>query len=242
MRDTPFEPLDDGVAIGEHSPRQDVPHSPKTEMLPIQGMPPSYPPHGQYVAEPAQGQEQEHDDQPEEDDEDSAKNTRTFRRHLREPLLRILPTRYSPKWYRVLAVLGLLILAVASGVYAANDQDVVLLAGCAVAVGLFAYPTLRETYRWRHRLVILQRTETGIRITYREPSNIWLGFNGDGDGNVTILEGSTEFNSRINWPNRVVFWGCGDLLIAGKVEAGGSPLLENVPHIKQVREFLSLAT
>ena len=53
MRDTPFEPLDDGVAIGEHSPRQDVPHSPKTEMLPIQGMPPSYPPHGQYVAEPA---------------------------------------------------------------------------------------------------------------------------------------------------------------------------------------------
>ena len=53
MRDTPFEPLDDGVAIGEHSPRQDVPHSPKTEMLPIQGMPPSYPPHGQYVADTA---------------------------------------------------------------------------------------------------------------------------------------------------------------------------------------------
>ena len=89
--------------------------------------------------------------------------------------------------------------------------------------------------------MILQRTETGIRITYREPSNIWLGFNGDGDGNVTILEGSTEFNSRINWPNRLVVWGCGDLLIAGKVEAGGSPLLEIVPNIKQVRECLSLA-
>ena len=241
MRDTPFEPLDDGVAIGEHSPRQDVPHSPKTEMLPIQGMPPSYPPHGQYVAEPAQGQEQEHDDQPEEDDEDSAKNTRTFRRHLREPLLRILPTRYSPKWYRVLLAFGLLVLVAAAGVYMANGQNMVLMAGCAVAVMLFAYPTLRETYRWRHRLVILQRTETGIRITYREPSCIWLGFNGDGDGNVTILEGSTEFNSRINWPNRLVFWGCGDLLIAGKVEAGGSPLLENVPNIKQVREFLSQA-
>ena len=203
--------------------------------------PPSYPPHGQYVAEPAQGQEQEHDDQPEEDDEDSAKNTRTFRRHLREPLLRILPTRYSPKWYRVLLAFGLLVLVAAAGVYMANGQNMVLMAGCAVAVMLFAYPTLRETYRWRHRLVILQRTETGIRITYREPSNIWLAFNGDGDGNVTTLEGSTEFNSRINWPNRLVFWGCGDLLIAGKVEAGGSPLLENVPNIKQVREFLSLA-
>ena len=236
MRDTPFEPLDDGVAIGEHSPRQDVPYSPKTELLPIQDPPPSYPPHGQYAAEPVvQDQEQE------EDDEGNAKNKRTFRRHLREPLLRILPTRYSPKWYRVLLAFGLLVLVAAAGVYMANGQNMVLMAGCAVAVMLFAYPTLRETYRWRHRLVILQRTETGIRITYREPSCIWLGFNGDGDGNVTILEGSTEFNSRINWPNRLVFWGCGDLLIAGKVEAGGSPLLENVPNIKQVREFLSLA-
>lgn len=232
-----FKMPDYGVYTGEQNPRVDVPaRLPKTQPIPM--FPPSYPPKG-YADETPEDMVTADEDAEGEQESGEDEPKYSFRRHWREPLLRVLPTPYSPKAYLWLLVLSILVLAAATGAYAATGNNPALLAGCAVAVSLASYPIAREVYRWKERVVTMYLTETGVRIVYREPDNLFFGFNGDGNGNVTVLEGSTEFNSRINWPNKLVFWGCGDLFIAGKVESGGSPLLENVPHIKQVRAFLN---
>lgn len=172
--------------------------------------------------------------------EDEEKKKYEFRRHWREPLFRLLPfSKYCIRFYRWLYGFGFTLAAVGISYGIVIKQADPILLGIVLLILGNVYPIIREVYRWRKRIVLLEHTDQGLKISYGEPDNVWLGFNGDGDGNSTTLEGSSEFNTKITWLNKLVFWGCGDLVIAGKVEAGGPPLLHNVPKIKKVKEFLS---
>lgn len=235
--DNTFDSPDDGVVVGEPSPRQSVFRIPRTQAIPLFDPPPSFPPKGSVEAQSGVSDAVQEEGSEEEQSDLSAMYV--FRRHWREPLLRILPTKYAPRWYLWVYALSIIVLAIAAGVYVSSQEDTVLMVGCAASVLLVAYPVIREVYRWKMRVVTIYRTKAGLRIVSREPDFVLLGFNGDGNGDDTKLEGSTSSKSHINWPNKLLFWGCGDLEIAGKVESGGSPPhFENIPHIKRVRQFL----
>lgn len=178
------------------------------------------------------------------EDEDEDDESYFFRRHWREPVLRLIPSPYTIRGYMVVALLGVVAILVGGfflffgGATAQASSTVLCIFGVIVGVLLMAYPVTREVYRWRKRQVHIFKENGSVKVLYREPDNILLLFNGDGDGNVTTLEGSTEINIEISWPNRLFFWGCGNMLIAGKVE-GGAPVIRNVPHVRQVRAFMS---
>lgn len=217
-----------GLIIGEPSPYQYVP-PPLAPKEPVQNL---------YDATDTEPLRQITDPIEIDETKQDAHEDYFFYRHWREPFLRLVPSRYVVKTYLALYLMGGLMFGLS--VYFIQSQGLAsLLFVATLGVLVIVLPLYREIYRWRKRTVLIEHTKHGVRITYGEPDNIFLLFNGDGDGNVTTLEGSTEFNSKISWPNKLLFWGCGNLIIAGKVEGGAPPLLVNVPHIKNVRAFLN---
>lgn len=154
------------------------------------------------------------------------------------------PQKYGPAWYAV-SVYGAslcIILSFVSLLYVPEHWGVAAV--CMMVSGiLLAYSISREVYRWRKRTVIIRRRETGgILITYGEPDNLFFGFNGDRNRQVKSIEGSSELTPLISWPNKIIFRKCGDLDVSSKIESGGSPLLENIPHVLKVHEFASRDT
>lgn len=169
--------------------------------------------------------------------------TFSLRRRYYSRLLRILRSKQVVKvaYFLVVSATSIATLLALYGLmYGADPSGVWQPLAIVLGVSVLVYAPYREWYRWRARTVLIELTKHGAtRITYGEPDNVFLAFNGDGDGNVTSLEGSTEFNRQISWPNKLLFWGCGNLLLAGKVEGGAPPLLVNVPHVKRVQAFLN---
>jgi hypothetical protein len=188
-------------------------------------------------------------------------------RHWREPVLRLLrpqtqksfekqldkwaarrrgnlskrqPQRYGPWWYAV-SVYGAILSIVLAFVMYANRFQPVGWATLLLVLGviLLSYSILREWYRWRKRGILVRHTEMGLRITYNQPDKLILGFNGDRKGHVKILEGTADLTPLISWPNKLLFWWCGDLDIASKADAADSPLLENIPRLRRLQVFVS---
>jgi len=120
-----------------------------------------------------------------------------------------------------------------------------LAPGQTVAIGwiffgllLLFVPVTREIYRWRTRVVLMQFTESGMRIVYLQPKLLLLGFLGNGNDDTELIEGSVSNSMRTNTLNRVMFIGCGDLTIAAKIEADKARF-QNVPNVKRLQAFLA---
>lgn len=191
------------------------------------------------------------------------------RRHWREPWLRLLrpesnrtyehritrweerikknptmsrrqPERYGPIAYAVTVYGAFLCMVVSALLYFYQPETrPVVVWTFPIGAALLAYSIARERYRWSKRTILARHTESGLRITYGEPDNILFGFNGNFDGHVRSIEGSNELTPLISWPNKLIFWGCGDLDVSSKVEAGGPPVLDNIPRARRVHTFLS---
>lgn len=163
-----------------------------------------------------------------------------FRYHLRDIFERLLVHRIGPQWYTFLIYFSLALFTVPIVmmiiVMRLDLPHLWILLLSSVPVGF--YPVGREIHRHLKRTRRLIRLEKGVLIEYAEPTSLFWGFTGDGDGDETFLEGSIERRIRIGFLNRIVFWGCGDLTIFGKVE-GGKVSFENVPNVKHLQAFLS---
>lgn len=163
-----------------------------------------------------------------------------FRYHIRDLLERLLIHRIGPRWYTFFVYTGLILFVVPIIVMGVTLRLDLPYAWISMFCGVLAsfYPIGREIHRHLRRTRRLVRLEKGVLIEYEEPTSLFWGFTGDGDGDETFLEGSIERRIRIGFLNRIVFWGCGDLTIFGKVE-GGKVSFENVPHVKRLQAFLS---
>lgn len=219
----PFEEPDNGVIISPVSSYQPVlppPTNEDADTRPLEVVTP----------------EDEFPD--EERAEDDQRTYGPFRRHWREPFLRLVAPHGGLRWYLPFVYGGPLILIVSSVfLYFTGGQP---FRWEWIALGLFlpSYPVGREIYRWRRRMVYLEWAGERIKITCYEPTSIFWGFTGSGNGDSWTFEGSTAFHLRITFANRLIFWGCGDLIVTGKVE-GRPPSLDNIPHVRRVRAFLS---
>lgn len=172
----------------------------------------------------------------------------TLKRKKNPTSMKRPPQRYGPLWY-LLTVYGtlfyaavVLVLYITSADFRAWEDDYRgWLAGIMLlGMLLLSHSIAREWYRWRKRTVLIRHKEGGgLRITYGEPDNLFYGFNGDRNRQVKNVEGSSELTPLISWPNKLVFWGCGDLDVSSKIESGDSPLLQNIPRVRQVHVFAS---
>lgn len=163
-----------------------------------------------------------------------------FRYHIRDLLERLLVHRIGPRWYTFFVYTGLTLFIIPILVMVVTLRLDVPFAWISLSVSVLVsfYPIGREIHRHLKRTRRLVRTDKGVLIEYAEPTSLFWGFTGDGDGDETFLEGSIERRIRIGFLNRLVFWGCGDLTIFGKVE-GGKVSFENVPNVKRLQAFLS---
>lgn len=163
-----------------------------------------------------------------------------FRYHIRDVLERLLVHRIGPRWYTFFVYTSLVLFVIPIVVMAVSLRLDLSFAWISlfISVVIGFYPVGREIHRHLRRTRRLVRLEKGVLIEYAEPTSLFWGFTGDGDGDETFLEGSIERRIRIGFLNRIVFWGCGDLTIFGKVE-GGKVSFENVPHVKRLQAFLS---
>jgi hypothetical protein len=163
-----------------------------------------------------------------------------FRYHVRDLLERLFVHRIGPRWYTFFVYTGLVLFIVPIIVMVVTLRLDLPFAWISMFVGTAVsfYPIGREIHRYLRRTRRLVRLEKGVLIEYAEPTSLFWGFTGDGDGDETFLEGSIERRIRIGFLNRIVFWGCGDLTIFGKVE-GGKVSFENVPNVKHLQAFLS---
>lgn len=221
----PFEKPDDGVII-EPSPTG------YQSVLPPESQ-------GRMDTQPLEVVEPEDESFEEIEDDTNRHVYGPFRRHWREPVLRLVAPQGALKWYLPFVYGGLLTLLVSSIFeYATPDQSI-HPGWFGLGLLLPSYPVGREIYRWRRQMVHLEWVGERIVITCYEPTSIFWGFTGSGNGDSWKFEGSTAFHLRITFANRLIFWGCGDLIVSGKVEGGRAPSLNNIPHVRRVRAFLN---
>lgn len=214
----PFEEPDNGVSIGDGSPFQYVP--------------PPLPPRDDAATDTAP--------LPVVQDGVSASDLPDtfgpFRRHLKEPFLRLLPTSYSPKPYRVLAWSGLGVIAFALLANANRTHWGLLIGSVSFGVTIFLYPLRREIHRWWHRRIKITRTSAGYEIEYLEPDSAVFMFTGE--NSVEEIEGSRKITLHRSLVEKFFFWGCGSIVISGKIDGPGEGDLSNVPNVKKLYAFL----
>lgn len=215
----PFEPPDNGVSISGGSEYQYVPPP----------LPQKYENLGDTAPIPLV-------DSDDEQGESLPDVIGPFRRHIKEPLFRLLPTKYSPKPYRVFAWSGLGVIVFSLLANARETHVGLLIGSLAFGALLFCYPFMREVYRWWHRLIKITRTKSGFKIEYTEPDSAFFLF--AGEGSEEEIEGSRKMTLRRSLVEKFIFWGCGSIEISGKIDGSGEGDLSNVPRVKELYAFL----
>lgn len=140
---------------------------------------------------------------------------------------------YGYLLYTVMLVLPVLLYAVAASL---GNAGISVVAMVAAALLLF-YLIAREWYRWRERSMLVELTELGIVITTWEPNNLFFLFNGDASGMSDVIEGSRTIEPDTSWPNWLLFWRCGDLIVTSKT-TGGVMVIDSIPNRQRVLRFL----
>ena len=229
----PFKKPDNGVSFyGEPNPWQAVQPPASTNEPPVN-------PDGEAYPEESTDTEPLEVIDVEDDDAESSDDTvYFFRRSIRDVLSRLFSRRKAPKAY-LLLLYGGLIAIVAPAVISSLVPNYPLHGEVMVAgILLLGYPIAREVYRWRKRTVLMVKTARGMHITYHQPAKIILGFTGTGDGDTAFIEGSVATSMQTDWLNRLIFWGCGTIIISAKIEADKAHF-DNIPRVKELQAFLS---
>ncbi len=140
---------------------------------------------------------------------------------------------YGYLLYTLMVVLPVVLYALATSL----DNTGISVVAMVVATLLLLYLIAREWYRWRDRSMRIELTELGIVITTWEPNNLWFWFNGDSSGASDVIEGSRTIEPDTSWPNRLLFWRCGDLIVTSKT-TGGMMVIDSIPNRQRVLRFL----
>lgn len=230
----PFEEPDNGVYIGEPSPKQFVPPPIPTNRIPVIPDGESYYKENTDT-EPLEVIDIEVKDQ---NTESSDEEVFFFRRGIRDVLSRLFTRRRTPVVFLVLLYGGFIAIVAPVVIFLLNPNHPLQAGWIGLGVLLSSYPVTREIYRWRTRTVTMVKTAKGMHITYHQPTNILLWFSGTGNGDTAFIEGSVATSMQTDWLNRLIFWGCGTIIISAKIEADKAHF-DNIPNVKELQAFLN---